>query len=132
MKIIKRSDYGIGVSYSREFQYRFAPGSGFSFPCDESGKMSLTNQAARDNFAKCLTGFVDGAEVRDLGVRKYETPWRTYTVGLCECGEKVELSGFTNTCDCGADYNMSGQRLADRSQWGEDTGEHPADIARIK
>jgi hypothetical protein len=34
----------------------------------------------------------------------------------------------TNTCDCGADYNMSGARLADRSQWGQETGEHPVDV----
>lgn len=52
-------------------------------------------------------------------------------IGLCdECGERVCLDGFTNTCDCGADYNMSGQRLADRSQWGEETGETLADILR--
>jgi hypothetical protein len=50
-------------------------------------------------------------------------------VGECEvCGRDVELRGFTNTCDCGADYNMSGQRLAPRSQWGEETGEHISDI----
>ncbi len=37
------------------------------------------------------------------------------------------------TCDrCGADYNSSGQMLADRSQWGEETGESLADILRIR
>jgi len=50
-------------------------------------------------------------------------------VGECdECGEEVYLTGFTNTCECGADYNMSGQRLAPRSQWGEETSETLADI----
>ena len=50
-------------------------------------------------------------------------------IGLCVCGQKVELDGFTNTCDsCGRDYNSSGQMLADRSQWGEETGETAADI----
>ena len=49
----------------------------------------------------------------------------------CDCGETVTCYGFTNTCECGLDYNMSGQRLASRSQWGEDTGEHPSDVARI-
>lgn len=49
----------------------------------------------------------------------------------CDCGARVALVGFTNGCDCGRDYNRSGQLLAPRSQWGEETGEHPADIERI-
>lgn len=54
-------------------------------------------------------------------------------IGECNgCGEEVILSGFTNTCDCGLDYNMSGQQLAPRSQWGEETGESPNDILRIR
>ena len=53
-------------------------------------------------------------------------------VGLCDCGHKVELLEFTNTCEkCGADYNMSGQCLAPRSQWGWDTGESLGDILSI-
>jgi hypothetical protein len=52
-------------------------------------------------------------------------------VGLCQCGRKVTLSGFTNTCDCGRDYDMSGQLLADRRQWGEETGETLADILAV-
>jgi endogenous inhibitor of DNA gyrase (YacG/DUF329 family) len=41
----------------------------------------------------------------------------------CRCGRKIECLHFTNTCVCGADYNHAGQRLAPRSQWGEETGE---------
>ncbi len=51
-------------------------------------------------------------------------------IGKCHCGEEVVLDGFICECDCGADYNMSGQRLAPREQWGEDTGEHLSDILR--
>jgi hypothetical protein len=48
------------------------------------------------------------------------------------CGEPLECSGFTNTCPtCGADYNWTGQRLAPRSQWGEETGESLADIMSV-
>lgn len=45
------------------------------------------------------------------------------------CGAWMECSGrFTVTCDaCDADYNGSGQRLAPRRYWGEETGEHPND-----
>ena len=45
-------------------------------------------------------------------------------VGRCSCGRRVSLANFTNTCDCNRDYNMSGQLLAAREQWGEETGEH--------
>jgi hypothetical protein len=50
----------------------------------------------------------------------------------CACGHKLQLWAFTNTCEaCGRDYNMSGQLLAPRSQWGEETGESLGDILRI-
>jgi len=52
-----------------------------------------------------------------------------HTIGVCvRCGAHVTLSGFTNTCECGADYNGAGELLAPRSQWGEETGESVADI----
>ena len=45
------------------------------------------------------------------------------------CGQELVCQLNTNTCgECGADYNMSGSRLADRSQWGQETGEHPVDV----
>jgi hypothetical protein len=46
----------------------------------------------------------------------------------CACGRKLYCSGFTNTCECGRDYNWGGQMLAPRSCWGEETGETAADI----
>lgn len=48
------------------------------------------------------------------------------------CGEWLSCYGFTNTCGhCRADYNMSGQQLAPRAQWGEETGESVADILAV-
>lgn len=49
----------------------------------------------------------------------------------CGCGRQVVCQDFTNTCVCGKDYNSAGQQLASRSQWGEETGEHLADILRV-
>ncbi len=46
----------------------------------------------------------------------------------CECGDELLCLRNTNTCSCGRDYNMSGQELAPRSQWGQETGEHPVDV----
>jgi hypothetical protein len=44
------------------------------------------------------------------------------------CGDELILRNFTTTCDhCDADYNQSGDLLAPRSQWGEETGEHWSD-----
>jgi hypothetical protein len=42
----------------------------------------------------------------------------------CRCGQMVSCENFTNTCNCGRDYNFSGTELAPRGQWGEETGEH--------
>lgn len=57
----------------------------------------------------------------------YKCKGRLRTLVEC-CGEKICRSDFTNTCDiCGADYNSNGIRLAPRSQWGEETGEHWTD-----
>lgn len=52
-------------------------------------------------------------------------------IGKCECGEEIILDCFTNTCECGRDYNMSGQLLAPRSQWGYETGETASDILDV-
>lgn len=55
-------------------------------------------------------------------------------VFICDCGHLIEdliPHGRDFDCPvCRAEFNSSGQRLAPREQWGEETGEHPADIAR--
>jgi len=61
-----------------------------------------------------------------FGYVKFRAP-----VVKCDCGKEVVCEHFTNTCECGADYNRSGQMLASREQWGEETGEHLGDILRI-
>ena len=62
--------------------------------------------------------------VMDGRVIEHEAP-----VVKCRCGDEVVCDRFTNTCyECGSDFNGSGQLLADRSQWGEETGESVSDI----
>jgi hypothetical protein len=58
-----------------------------------------------------------------LGYYENEFSYRVPAQVKC-CGKWMSLGKFTNTCECGADYNSSGQLLASRSQWGEETGEH--------
>ena len=97
-------------------------GSGFSFECDEHGNIREPKaEAGRENLRKCLSGEHDVYKPRmEIFTSRYRHP----RIGLCDCGAEVSLGNFTNTCECGADYNMSGHRLAPRECWGEETGEH--------
>lgn len=135
--------------------------SGFSFDCDSEGNVDKAKLLPRalQNYKECLTGskwqwedvqydfsmtdperksrpihctgqWIEKKLVRSL--EKVEIPFTEPAIGLCEhCGRQVSLSGFTNTCECDTDYNMSGQLLAPRSQWGEETGESLFDIMGI-
>lgn len=52
----------------------------------------------------------------------------------CDCGRgRVVLSSsWANSCPvCDGEYNGSGQALAPREQWGEETGEHESDFNDI-
>lgn len=130
LPIIRQSERHEEVSYSLVYACNDCEGAGFSFPCNEDGKLLLPmNDVTLDNYCKCVAGVHD---VTCEGVRKDVRRWTEPAVGQCECGHSVELAEFTNTCAvCGRDYNMSGQRLAPRSQWGEETGESLGDILGI-
>lgn len=132
MEIIRKRRQCESVEYQRHFEWRDMPGAGFGFNCNETGDVDVDKltPAGAENYRKCLDGTHD---VTDQGVQRYEHSWIEPAVGRCCCSAKVELDGFTNTCDrCGRDYNMSGQLLAPREQWGEETGETPGDILNIR
>lgn len=41
-----------------------------------------------------------------------------------KCHKRVWLDdAWANPCPCGLEYNLAGQELAPRSQWGYETGE---------
>jgi hypothetical protein len=131
MKILKPRQHHQHREHRLVFQRVGSSGAGFSFPCDEAGHVNEANlpPAALDNYRACLSG---QAGVVCQGVVETEHSWCEPAVGICEvCGSEVVLHGFTNTCDCGADYNGSGQLLAPREQWGEETGESVADILGV-
>jgi len=55
--------------------------------------------------------------------------YRQPMVIRCGCGARLELdSSWANECACGLEYNGSGQQLAPREQWGEETGETISDF----
>jgi len=130
--IIKKRERIETVEYQRSFDWRDRPGSGFSFDADVEGNVDAAklNPSARENYEKCVSGEFD---VVDKGLVVYRNVYTEPAVLKCDCGAHMSLDGFTNTCDgCSADYNMSGQRLALRSQWGEETGEYLSDILRVR
>ena len=133
MKIIQHREHKTSVSYSQEFRWKGeSKHNGFGFPCNDKGEIdfdALPN-AALNNLSKILFGEYNDRIQYD-GIEKYEHSYNEPAIGKCDCGCEVILDGFTNTCHCGRDYNMSGQQLADRSQWGEETGEDLSDILRI-
>ena len=119
MEIIQRKEFHVGRFYSLVFD---AENSQWSFDCDEHGNVdeSSLQPLALENYRKCTAG---GPGRIDSWENSYTSP----AIGKCGCGRHVTLANFTNTCECGADYNSSGQALAPRSQWGEETGEHWTD-----
>ena len=130
MKLISQRQRITDVEYFLEFDVNDCPGAGFGFDCDERGNVdfSALSPAALANLDLCLCG---SDNISYAGIRKHVHIYIQPAIGLCSCGDQVSLDGFTNTCDnCGADYNQSGQRLAPRSHWGEETGEHWSDIVR--
>lgn len=70
----------ITTSYLLRFQCKDQPGSGFLFPCSESGdvKEGSLNPCAAANYRKCVSGEFP---VNHLGVSKHEIVER-----LCGCG----------------------------------------------
>ena len=107
--------------------------SAYAFDCDKDGNVIWTDEngpLAHENYRKCLAKehkvYDPYVEVR---VNRYWDPTRVE----CDCGEEVVCSHFTNECNkCHADYGSNGDRLAHRSFWGEETGEHIADILMIQ
>jgi hypothetical protein len=105
--------------FALDFQWNNGPvGCGLSFPCDKQGNPLLDemSQFARKNLADCQSGKIN---VTFQGIRDYSYTYQEPARGLCSCGRSVELVRFTNTCDCGFEYNSCGQLLAPRSQWEE-------------
>ncbi len=127
-EIIKEAWVETIVTHDLFFAYKNDPNGGFTFPCDKDGIVDLASMAPKgiENFDKCISGEHD---VQPGEVRKHVGQIRHPKLLKCHCGTEVELGRFTNTCEkCETDYNSFGQRLADRSQWGEETGETYADL----
>lgn len=131
MKILRERRRVTEIEVTHEFEWKDEPGSGYSFPVDPDGNYTGDIPSpGHDNWQEAKAGTIEG--LIDKGLRTHTWEITEPRVGECDdCGRKVTLSHFTNTCRCGADYNNFGQRLAPREQWGWDTGESVGDILRI-
>lgn len=118
------------TEFRHEYERKDMPGAGFSFPCREDGTPIL-HEGNTANWNLCQS---DADRIVDLGIKRWtRVYWQDASIRCDRCRSTIWLTGFTNTCDrCGADYNQSGQLLAPRSQWGEETGESVADILSIR
>jgi hypothetical protein len=121
MKVTKQSEMVELTEYFHQYRWPDYPGSGFIFPSDADGEIDESGLCleARENLATAR------AECRDTGVMAYTHHYRESAEGICDCGRTIVLDcPWVNTCDhCGREYNGSGQELAPREQWGEETGE---------
>jgi hypothetical protein len=118
------------VGYVRSFDTVGHPGCGYAFACDKEGNLLPPScSEAEVNRAKVFAAI--GIKYLDRGIQSWSAPWTAPAIGICEkCGHLITLElPIANSCDgCDAEYTMSGQRLAPREQWGEETGESLADI----
>jgi hypothetical protein len=122
-KLIRRRRRVEVSEHRLEFDRLDEPGRGYSFECDAEGNVDRDgmNEAARDNYDRARANAHLFAEPYVLTLHRH---YYESAVAACSCGRHVTLDGDTNRCErCGAFYNGGGQRLADPSQWGEETGE---------
>jgi hypothetical protein len=127
--IIKHREHKSETTYSHDYHWKGQHlHDGFSFPCDKNGNLQELNPAAEANYRMCLIS----DDLIDNGIVPYTHSWIEDAQARCLCGHTIFLGSFTNTCEkCGRDYNMSGQELAPRRFWGEETGETPDEILNI-
>lgn len=130
IKIISHGRMVEEYTYAIFYEWVEFPLSGFSFDCNQDGEIMFNDftPEAMENYEKCESGEY---EVIYRGLQRYVNRYYEPTVGECyRCKKEVVLQSNTNKCSCGTLYNSAGQELSDPKHWGEETGEHPADVKR--
>lgn len=128
-RIIKYGKWREVVERGIAFYWKDQPTAGFHFDCDEDFNPCFTSIPSQINYEHCCDGTYDvTGPFHETQTRRVWVPAQA----RCDCGATVYLHrSLTNYCDkCDREYNASGQLLADRSQWGDDTGESVSDILR--
>lgn len=130
LKLISERRIERWVEYSLCFDTGKERHCGFSFPCNEQGgvdEISLSPEGLK-NYYDLLSG-------KTAYTRKYVEEVKCCNkipaVMLCHCGRHLDMvpdgAGAVD-CECGRIFNLFGQELSPREEWGEETGESLADI----
>lgn len=106
------------VNYQREFESTELPGSGYSFDCDEEGKLKAEYKETLENYNYCIT---HPEKYIDRGVIQHKSYYTEPTHAICKCGKEIRLEDYyMGACECpycGRWYNMFGQELRNPSEW---------------
>ena len=118
--ILKGSEPVEEVSWRLNYTLTFHRGAGWSFDCDEKGNIneSKLTKAGKSNLDMCRNGqyTVDPPEISKRD-RIYYSPM----VIQCQCGKTLAVSdSWENPCECGRNYDGSGNELAPRALWGDE------------
>lgn len=126
IRIIKERERITDISYRLNFHYKKDLAIGWSFPCDENGKVlaDLMTETAIKNYNHCML------QIEEYLPPYVETCKSHYTepaIGECYCGEHIRLENeYLGACKCpkcGRWYNMFGQELIPPKYWDEDGNE---------
>jgi hypothetical protein len=104
--------------------------------CDADGNVdeAALHPDGLNSLRMCLQGSDErGRAIVLKGVMCQRRTIRLPAIARCHCGALLELeSSWLNTCpSCDRDYDGSGTALAPRHHWGEETGEHWADLVAL-
>ena len=115
-ELIRPSKRTYHKEYNIVFRYVEDPNSGYSFPCNEQGTVSLETlpPSAVNNYIACCLGDVNGQAVALVGVEASDYAVVENAVIRCDCGRPLELDDWYSTAcpACGREYNGGGQLLA--------------------
>lgn len=122
MKIIKERQYKIHKEFRRDFTIvGEEQGNGYSFPCLPGGFPDINDENCEywiKHFEYCIN---HPEEYIDEGVVVAEWNYEEPAIGLCSCGNEVELTDeYLGACQCnkcGQWYNIFGQKLIDPEFW---------------
>lgn len=137
-KFLQRGHREYATTYALEYHDKDDPSKGFAFPCTKNGDLvddhqmvilgTVTRFPWYKNYLACVNG--ENNTIFDGIVERQHSWWEPSVIECEQCSAEVVLDHtMINICDCGAEYNMSGQLLAPHDQWGEETGETYSDIA---
>ena len=109
--IIKESWVEENTYFTLDYNLKEDPGCGYTFPCDEDGKLEELNPATKESYKYVQENL---SIYYGPMVRKHVDRFRHYATIQCDCDEQFELHDeFLGTCGCpkcGQYYNLFGQK----------------------